>query len=332
MRIRGAITAAAVIILGLWAWNTSLFAERPASPEIKLISHRGVHQTFSRKGLNSETCTAERIHPPDHQFLENTIPSMRAAFAAGAEAVEIDVHLTRDNQFAVFHDWTLDCRTEGSGVTHEHEMATLKALDIGYGYTADDGKTFPLRGTGTGQMPTLEEVLRAFPDGKFLINFKSTRKEEGDALAALLKSSSEWRETIFGVYGGEPPTRRSLELIENLRGYDKSSTKGCLISYLAYGWTGIVPGNCQNTYIVVPANYAWLLWGWPHRFTQRVRDAGSEVILMGDYSGGEGTVGIDSIDELEKIPEGFDGYVWTNRIEVIGPALGAKQTAIGRPH
>ena len=37
---------------------------------------------------------------------------MRAAFAAGADIVELDIHPTTDGQFAVFHDWTLDCRTE----------------------------------------------------------------------------------------------------------------------------------------------------------------------------------------------------------------------------
>jgi len=31
--------------------------------------------------------------------------------------------------------------------------------------------------------------------------------------------------------------------------------------------------------------------------------------------------GIDSEAELRLIPDGFDGYVWTNRIEVIGPLL-----------
>jgi glycerophosphoryl diester phosphodiesterase len=31
--------------------------------------------------------------------------------------------------------------------------------------------------------------------------------------------------------------------------------------------------------------------------------------------------GIDSEAELRQIPDGFDGYVWTNRIEVVGPLL-----------
>jgi glycerophosphoryl diester phosphodiesterase len=41
---------------------------------------------------------------PTHGFIENTIPSMQAAVAAGAQVIELDVHLTPDNVFAVFHD------------------------------------------------------------------------------------------------------------------------------------------------------------------------------------------------------------------------------------
>ena len=55
----------------------------PPAASFTVISHRGVHQTFPLAGLTSETCTASIIHPPTHAFLENTIPSIAAAFAAG---------------------------------------------------------------------------------------------------------------------------------------------------------------------------------------------------------------------------------------------------------
>ena len=32
--------------------------------------------------------------------------------------------------------------------------------------------------------------------------------------------------------------------------------------------------------------------------------------------------GVDSVDLLAYVPKFFDGYIWTNRIEIIGPALG----------
>jgi glycerophosphoryl diester phosphodiesterase len=77
----------------------------------------------------------------------------------GAGIVELDVHPTSDGQIAVFHDWTLECRTDGHGVTREHNLADLKQLDVGYGYTSDDGKTYPLRGTGVGLLPSLDECM-----------------------------------------------------------------------------------------------------------------------------------------------------------------------------
>src|SRR5262245_37535043 len=121
--------------IAVWVNNSSLLhggtGERPT-----LLAHRGLHQIFSQQGLTAETCTAERIYPPTHWLLENTIPSMEAAFSAGADIVEFDIHPTTDGKFAIIHDWTLDCRTNGKGVTREHSMTELKTLDVGYGYTA----------------------------------------------------------------------------------------------------------------------------------------------------------------------------------------------------
>ncbi len=57
--------------------------------------------------------------------------------------VEIDVAPTKDGKMVLFHDWTVDCRTNGKGETRDLTLAELKALDIGYGYTADGGKTYP---------------------------------------------------------------------------------------------------------------------------------------------------------------------------------------------
>lgn len=308
-----------------WALNSSLFASRPKDAGPKLLAHRGVHQLFAGTELKADTCTANPVRPITHDNMENTIPSMRAAFEAGADVVELDVHLTPDKKFAVFHDWTLDCRTNGTGVTEETPMPQLKVLDVGHGYTAD-GETFPLRGKGVGLMPTLAEVFEALPDKRFLINFKSRRAEEGEKLAAMLNSNPAWRRQVLGVYGGEEPTRKAMSLVAGLPGYDKASLMACLGQYEAYGWTGVVPAACRNKLIAVPANYAWALWGWPDRFLQRMRNAGSDVILVGPYGGGF-TSGIDETDQLSLVPAGFDGYVWTNRIEAVGPALKAKAQA-----
>lgn len=319
--MRRILIGAAVLLAAAYLWNASWLAPAP-SGTARLVAHRGVHQTFHRENLDNETCTAERIDTPRHEFIENTIPSMQAAFEAGADIVELDVHPTTDGQFAVMHDWTLDCRTEGSGETRSHDMAYLKSLDVGFGYTADGGATFPLRGKGVGMMPELKEVLSAMPDRRFLINFKSNEEREGDMLATLVAGHPEWRAAVWGAYGGDAPTLRAKEHLPGLAVWTRRGLMQCLLRYAGYGWTGIVPAACRDTKVMVPINVAPWLWGWPNRFLQRMEDAGSEVILLGPYTSGDpGTAGLDDPALLEKVPQGFGGYIWTNRIEVIGPAL-----------
>lgn len=313
----------AVVVLGaaIYIYNASWRVGPPENAELALIAHRGVHQTYNRDDLDNDTCTAERIDTPRHGLLENTLPSMRAAFAAGADIVELDVHPTTDGHFAVMHDWTLDCRTEGTGETRAHTMADLRTLDIGYGYTADDGQTYPFRGTGIGSMPELEEILVAMPDRNFLVNFKSREAREGDMLAALLTKHPEWRGAIWGAYGGDEPTYRAADLIEGLHVWSRRGLVDCLGQYLALGWTGFVPDACRNTQVMIPINIAPWLWGWPNLLQARLHEAGSRIILLGPYGAGDpGTAGIDDLDTLALVPPGFGGLIWTNRIEVIGPA------------
>jgi glycerophosphoryl diester phosphodiesterase len=310
-----------IAIAGLWAANTSMFSD---GGETRLLAHRGVHQTFPMDAVGNDTCTAALIDEPTHAFLENTIASMNAAFEAGASVVELDVHLTPDGHFAVFHDWTLDCRTDGTGVTHEADMATLRELDIGYGYTSDGGETFPFRGQGVGMMPTLVQVFDLFPNRQFLINFKSQRVEEGLALADLLNGSLVARAATFGVYGGTFPTQVALSNVEGLRGFTRSALLDCGKPLLTLGWSGYVPEPCRNTLLALPINIAPFVWGFPHRLTERLAEHGTSLILIGPYDGDGFSSGIDDAETLAQVPDGFDGYVWTNQIEVIGPMLEAR--------
>lgn len=263
------------------------------SEKPKLLAHRGLAQTLDMEGVTNETCTAERIHPPEHSHLENTIPSIRAAFAAGADVVELDIHLTKDDQFAVFHDWTLDCQTEGSGVTQDYTMAELKKLDVGYGYTADGGKTFPFRGKGVGLMPSLEEVLSTFPDRPFLIHVKSEDPEKGVKLAKRLAVLPPEHRKQLSVYGGDQPIQTLSQRLSDVRVMSMDTMKDCLIPYLGIGWTGIVPSACEQTQLHIPEKIAPLLWGWPDRFVNRMDQVGTRVILVagsGSFSEGFDTV------------------------------------------
>ena len=172
-------------------------------------------------------------------------------------------------------------------------------------------------------MPSLTQVFEENMEGMFLVNFKSRRSEEGIALADMLNDVKN-RKQVFGVYGGTEPTFEAMSRTPDLRGFDRALIKSCLTRYVALGWSSYVPESCHNTIMLVPQNYAAFLWGWPHRFTRRLDAVGTEVVLVGPYDGSGFTSGVDDADSFHTVPEAFDGFIWTNRIELIGPLHSSK--------
>lgn len=318
LKLVGLLIVAAVItvIIG----NLSILSKAPAhDTALKILSHRGVHQTFHTENLTNQTCTATRIFQPTHAYIENTLPSIKAAFDYGADMVEIDARRTADNKFAVFHDDRLECRTNGAGHISSHTMAELRQLDIGYGYTADNGASYPLRGKGAGMMPSLDEVLRAFPKGAFQINIKSNNSADADQLIAFLEDAHISLNSQTRLWSGPRFAKRWRTLNTQTKIATKPETKACAKSYLLTGWTGHVPEVCKNFGLVVPQDLTWLYWGWPRKTVVRFRHQSAPVFLMGALNGVN--PGIDTPEQVEAIPDNFRGWIVTNRIEVIGPAL-----------
>jgi glycerophosphoryl diester phosphodiesterase len=74
---------------------------------------------------------------------ENTLLSISRAMEIGVDAVEVDVHLTKDKDLVVIHDPTVDRTTNGTGPVRSHSLRELKKLDAGKGE----------------RIPTLQEVI-----------------------------------------------------------------------------------------------------------------------------------------------------------------------------
>lgn len=292
------------------ATTTSPVAE-PEGRELatgrKLLAHRGVHQTFDPEGVDDETCTATRIGPPVHDFIENTLPSMEAAFAAGASVVEIDIAPSSDGVLVVFHDWEVGCRTNGSGEIRSLNWEELSKLDVGYGYTSD-GVTFPLREKGQGLLPRLEDVFAAFPDGRFLINFKSGDPSEASLLDEVVTATNA-TDQVWAVYGALAAVEAYGEATET-RGFSEAIITACLAEYLAAPDSDVLLAACEDTVVAVPLDIAPVLTGWPDAFVASMAKHGTDVIVSGP-----GLTGIDTAEALNLVPQDLDVYVWTNRIE-----------------
>jgi glycerophosphoryl diester phosphodiesterase len=91
---------------------------------------------------------------------ENTLASVNLAWEQNADAVEIDVYLSKDNKIMVIHDKDTK-RTAGEKLVVKESMASdLRKLDVG-SFKSPDYKG--------EKIPFLSEVIETIPEGKKLI-------------------------------------------------------------------------------------------------------------------------------------------------------------------
>lgn len=87
------------------------------------------------------------------QAPENTMAAFERAVECGADAIELDLHISRDGELVIIHDDTLDRTTDGQGPVHAFSLQELKRLDAGRWF----GERF-----ADQRIPTLTEVLDRF--------------------------------------------------------------------------------------------------------------------------------------------------------------------------
>ena len=152
----------------------------------------------------------------EDEFPSNTMYAFKRALRAGADMLELDVGVTRDDQVVVMHDTSVDRTTSGRGLISKLTLRQLRRLDGAYwfsgGASAYDhdkrASAYRWRGVATGRrrppagftradfrVTTLREVLRAFPRTPINVEIKGRTKAEAvaeyvrnaDVLARLLK-------------------------------------------------------------------------------------------------------------------------------------------------
>jgi glycerophosphoryl diester phosphodiesterase len=130
-------------------------------------------------------------------FPENTLSAFRQAILDGADILETDLHLSRDEIFICIHDSTVDRTTDGMGAVAEMTLAELKRLDAAAGR----------RDHGPEPIPTLEELAALIPPDRALaLELKSDRFLEPDVnrrLADLLERYALLDRTIVLSFSRE---------------------------------------------------------------------------------------------------------------------------------
>jgi len=154
----------------------------------------------------------------EDEFPSNTMYAFRRALQVGADMLELDVGVTKDGQVVVMHDTTVDRTTNGHGTVASFTLRQLRRLDAAYWFSGGSNayshsrprSAYRLRGVATGKrrppkgftaadfrVPTLREVLRAFPHTPINVEIKGRTKAE--ALDEYLTNADALARTLRGT-------------------------------------------------------------------------------------------------------------------------------------
>ena len=117
--------------------------------------------------------------------VENTLESIQKALDFGVHGVEIDVHLCASGELVVFHDFTLERMTNGTGAISKYTLSELKQLKIGHKF----------------QIPTLEEVLELI-NKECLLNIELKGQQTAFETCRIIEKYvkiNSWNHSVFLV-------------------------------------------------------------------------------------------------------------------------------------
>ena len=136
----------------------------------------------------------------------------------GVDMLETDAHLTSDGEVVLIHDDTVDRTCDGSGPVASMTRRQLQALDAGFYFRDLDGNTaFRDRAV---RIPTLDEVLEAFPDTRVNVEAKSAevarplleviRRHNATHRVLVAAEVEAWRHDARGYSGPWGASRRDI--------------------------------------------------------------------------------------------------------------------------
>ena len=206
------------------------------------------HQGGAREGPSSTLCAMER------------------AVAAGADALELDVHATADGHVVVCHDATVDRTTDGHGAISALSLARLRQLDNAYwwvpGFVVAPGRPaaeYPLRGRAPADrelgVVTLDEVLEAFPGVVLNLDIKQTAPvvpAYEEAVVRILRSHRRTDDVIVASFN-DASTEAVRELAPEIA--TSAGTLGVAAFWRA-AHAGEIPGPTPFVALQVPVQTA----------------------------------------------------------------------------
>lgn len=125
---------------------------------------------------------------------ENTVAAAKLAWQQNADAVELDIYLSKDNRVVVMHDGNTKRTTGQEYKIAETSSDVLRSLDAG------SWKNEQYKGE---KIPFLEEMIAIVPDGKKLVIEIKCGVEVLPALKTAVDQSGKKKQMVFIAFGWE---------------------------------------------------------------------------------------------------------------------------------
>ena len=210
----------------------------------------------------------------------DTLYAFKTAKRKGADMIETDVHLTADGRVVVLHDETVDRTTNGTGSVEQMTLAEIKRLDAAYWFIEGEGTVhdasrpvsdFTWRGVATGDrrpparftandftVPTLDELLEAFPTTLLNIELKPTVAMTGRleaAVAQLLRAHGRTDDVIVASFNDQ-----SVEIFKAIAPEVHTAVPTAQVAAFWASSQGELPGtpNPQHVAFQVPETFEGL--------------------------------------------------------------------------
>jgi len=181
---------------------------------------------------------------------ENTIAAFDRGLAAGADGLELDVHLSRDGIVVVHHDATLDRATRATGALEDRTAAELADIDV----------------------PTLRDVLARYPKVGIIIELKVPGPALAEAVVDQVRKAGALNRVCLGSF--------SLSALRAARALAPDmATSGARFEVriaLYRSWCGLSPGRVPYQAFQVPETSGTTRVVTP-RFVQLAHKAGVAV-------------------------------------------------------
>ena len=183
-------TILSLLVLTMFAMTLFLINAKPRPSHPYLVGTWDSLQVMAHQG-------GDRLWP------SNTLYAFERAAQLGADVLELDVHASGEGKLVVIHDDTVDRTTNGSGPVKEKLLTDLQEFDAGYKWSPERlGGSFPYRGQGL-RIPTLVEVLEAFPDYKINIEIKQLEPSITAPLCDLIRIQARETDVMVGSFHAE---------------------------------------------------------------------------------------------------------------------------------